>query len=1120
MLNEKWFRNPPVEFRVLPFWFWNGDLQEAEIVRQIDEMADKGLGGFFICARQGITVPYLSQQWFDRVRTAIGAAERRGLQVWLYDEYPYPSGIAGGEVTLEHPEAKQRTLTRHVATVQNGEEAEMDLPWGRVLSAKAVPLHATNGTKQWEHAIDVSKHIGNFQDEPIFQQNGSTVYNPTRYFTYNTIKKLIWPGISTGKSNGNGQQWQITVIVEQEAKDFKYFGTFVDPLHAGAMETFVRLTHERYAEEIGEHFGTTVKGMFTDEIGLRIGKIPWSPALPAFFEDRCGYSLLDHLHHLFEDTGEAAAKVRYDFMQCVHLLMRSNYHHRVYEWCDRNQLEYIAEVPGVRMTTQLYSHIPGGDTAHEKLGRPLAWIMKKYGHSLRANPKMGSSLARQLGRNRALIECFHSVGWSMTLQDARWMIDWMAALGTNMFNFHAFFYSIDGMRKHDAPPSQFYQNPYWKHFSHLADYVGRISSVMTQGTAQIDIAIMDPSTSLWTHLATPFHQFQYWGSNDVERQRLDQMKVDWVQIQTALLTAQRDFDTIDPEIIMQADIGNGLMNVGKASYKVLIIPPITNMEAAAWSKIKSFIEAGGSVISIGMLPYEEIEAGSGTVAEISAWFRHETAETSEAGTAVAFAFPPNTSGEGAFNGTREGNREGAYFLPLDPDQPSESYAAVHLNELLALLERICPRRVELHAEDGDTQCLLLQHRNMGDQADVLFISNREGAQKQVTVHLSELDFGFMDSAWYRDLENGETRGLKADRTESGWAISLKFAPYQSHLIELRGGQQKNSKELVGNPVMNNAHALLPATPIQVVIDSQWSVETTAPNMLRIGSFRMAIDPDQVGVEQKWYLGKGDAAAWFDVDTKTWINQCADLADELKLSLDYKKYGFGTPLRTTISYPITVWYTSAFVVNVLPVSCELLMDQEAILGEYIIYVNGQVWNKGSLPLVVGDNSIAIRLVVGHDHDGIVDPLYVSGAFGVGWTDSGKPVITEIPTAANPNAEVIAGFPYYSGTFVFRRSCEIPSIPEKGSFELSLAGLSPNFHDCAELSLNGASLGVRAWTPYCWQGSTELIRLGTNDVELRIENTLSHRLDGTYFDYKEHRLRDVSKYIAESEGRSAQ
>lgn len=58
-----------------------------------------------------------------------------------------------------------------------------------------------------------------------------------------------------------------------------------------------------------------------------------------------------------------------------------------------------------------------------------------------------------------MIECFHSVGWSMTLQDAKWMIDRMAALGTNFYNFHAFFYTIGGLAKHDAPHHSSYRTP-------------------------------------------------------------------------------------------------------------------------------------------------------------------------------------------------------------------------------------------------------------------------------------------------------------------------------------------------------------------------------------------------------------------------------------------------------------------------------------------------------------------------------------------------------------------------------------------------------------------------------------------------------------------------------------
>lgn len=108
MWNGDAFENPEAQYRVHPFWFWNGDMEEEQIKRQVAEMAAQGVGGFFICPRQGLQIPYLSEAWFDKVRIAVEAAAAHGMQVWLYDEYPYPSGMAGGEVTLDFPEAKQR----------------------------------------------------------------------------------------------------------------------------------------------------------------------------------------------------------------------------------------------------------------------------------------------------------------------------------------------------------------------------------------------------------------------------------------------------------------------------------------------------------------------------------------------------------------------------------------------------------------------------------------------------------------------------------------------------------------------------------------------------------------------------------------------------------------------------------------------------------------------------------------------------------------------------------------------------------------------------------------------------------------------------------------------------
>ena len=56
------FQDPPVENRPRPFWFFNGDMDREEIKYQIMEMKKKGLGGFFLCARQGLRVPYLSKE--------------------------------------------------------------------------------------------------------------------------------------------------------------------------------------------------------------------------------------------------------------------------------------------------------------------------------------------------------------------------------------------------------------------------------------------------------------------------------------------------------------------------------------------------------------------------------------------------------------------------------------------------------------------------------------------------------------------------------------------------------------------------------------------------------------------------------------------------------------------------------------------------------------------------------------------------------------------------------------------------------------------------------------------------------------------------------------------------
>lgn len=94
------------------------------------------------------------------VEYACAEARRYGLEAWLYDEYPYPSGMSGGEVLLEHPEAEHMILVHKKVEKSRGGEVEVNLGWSRVLFAKAyvafiLEVPAEEWVKRVQHREEV-----------------------------------------------------------------------------------------------------------------------------------------------------------------------------------------------------------------------------------------------------------------------------------------------------------------------------------------------------------------------------------------------------------------------------------------------------------------------------------------------------------------------------------------------------------------------------------------------------------------------------------------------------------------------------------------------------------------------------------------------------------------------------------------------------------------------------------------------------------------------------------------------------------------------------------------------------------------------------------------------------
>ena len=69
-LSEALFQNPTSEYRGTPFWAWNCKVTEEQIDFQTEALKEMGMGGAHIHCRTGMNIPYMSEEFLNRVAYA------------------------------------------------------------------------------------------------------------------------------------------------------------------------------------------------------------------------------------------------------------------------------------------------------------------------------------------------------------------------------------------------------------------------------------------------------------------------------------------------------------------------------------------------------------------------------------------------------------------------------------------------------------------------------------------------------------------------------------------------------------------------------------------------------------------------------------------------------------------------------------------------------------------------------------------------------------------------------------------------------------------------------------------------------------------------------------------
>ena len=435
LLSEKWlsaFRDPAHEFGVMPFWFWNDDLDEAEIVRQLGDFEAHGVYGIVFQPRVGLPrdIGWVSPRLLHFMRVAIDECKRRNMHVVLYDEGMYPSGSSSGQVVAENPDYQCRCLAR----VELADGVEPQLEPGQNLVAI---VERQNGQRV---AFVDRKYDGCIRGLHYLDHDG--------------------PRLPDG---GNPPQDE---------------PPSTDLLNPDAVATFIRLVYEKFAEHFHDEFGKTILAVFTDEpnpIGRRRESQPvqfGTTGILHHVSAFLGYDFTPHLPALWYDDEPDAQRYRTDYKRAVNDRFDQTYYRQLSSWCRDHGLPLTGHPSQPDDIGSLrYFDIPGQDVVWREL---LAGNDSGVEGGPSTQAKCTSSAMIHFARRRNGNEYCGNYLHGTTWQEIKWTTDWLLVRGVNLLIPHAFYYSLRGPRIDERPTDVGPNSPWWDRYKPYADYCRRM----------------------------------------------------------------------------------------------------------------------------------------------------------------------------------------------------------------------------------------------------------------------------------------------------------------------------------------------------------------------------------------------------------------------------------------------------------------------------------------------------------------------------------------------------------------------------------------------------------------------------------------------------------------------
>lgn len=573
------FKEPAREFRQQAWMTLNlSTATEASVTAQVKQWVAKDLaGGFYLGVSGGGTaglsedylkgsgrpigapgVVYLSEDYFALYRKTIEAGIAAGAPpVVFYDEWGYPSGIAGGMLYSKFPQYAAKSLEKVEIDVAGPTMATLDIPEGITLGAVRMNLDT-------RELADISASI----------QNGRRLLNEVPAGRWKLMAFYLDPKASLGQGVKSG---------------------YVDYLDPEAVKAYISLSYQPHYDHLKEYFGSVLKITQYDEPALHManGK-SWTPRFNEYFERARGFNPMKYYPALWYDVGPDTAAIRNALWGFRAQLFAESYIKQLDDWCrahgilfsghlDQEELSNPVGVSGDFMKAFSHQAIPGIDD--------IWW----WGRSNRSY-KLVSSAAYNWDKPFVLAETYAAYRNNMSPDIVYQVAMDQAAMGTS--------FQVGALPRDKTPESN--------------RFIGRLSYLLQYGRHVADIAVLYPIASLqaayrfgdWGETPKAESQSVAWA-----REGGMPAATDYIELgETLFRGLRRDFTFVHPEVLAdRCDVqGRRLVlnnAVNREQYDVLIVPGADTIALSTAKRIQEFWQAGGTVIATGQIPHRAAELG-------------------------------------------------------------------------------------------------------------------------------------------------------------------------------------------------------------------------------------------------------------------------------------------------------------------------------------------------------------------------------------------------------------------------------------------------------------------------------------------------------------------------------